>query len=54
MQIDWKQYDLKGVYDELIGSGGRPRKVARTLSHHLRSLSDEELQARQKGGRYCD
>ena len=45
--IDWKSYDSGGMWDELIGPGGRPRVPARALSRYLRALSDAELRERK-------
>lgn len=47
MPIDWKNYRTGNFYDELITATGRPRKPARELVKHLRSLSWQELQARK-------
>jgi uncharacterized circularly permuted ATP-grasp superfamily protein len=47
MAIDWKQYDPGQCYDELISTPGYARVPARNLTAWLRSLSDEELQARK-------
>ena len=44
MSVDWKRYNPKGNYDELISSPGHPRAAARQLASYLRSLSDEELE----------
>lgn len=47
MAIEWKDYDARGSWDELIGPGGRPRAAARQLCKYLKSLSDEELRERK-------
>ena len=47
MTIDWKKYDPGECYDELISTPGYARAAARNLTSWLRSLSDEELQARK-------
>ena len=46
MRIKWKDYKTNDFYDELIGSTGRPRKVASPISKYLSSLGDVELQDR--------
>ena len=48
MPIKWKDYKSGHSYDELIGSGGRPRQAARSISRYLSSLSDEELRERSR------
>ncbi|MCA1799442.1 MAG: circularly permuted type 2 ATP-grasp protein [Xanthomonadaceae bacterium] len=45
--MDWKTYDSRATWDELIGPGGRPRAAARRLCAYLKSLSDEELRERK-------
>ncbi|MBT8116477.1 MAG: circularly permuted type 2 ATP-grasp protein, partial [Gammaproteobacteria bacterium] len=47
MTIDSKKYDPNECYDELISTPGYARAPARGLTAWLRSLSDEELQARK-------
>ncbi|KJS04375.1 MAG: hypothetical protein VR73_14615 [Gammaproteobacteria bacterium BRH_c0] len=47
MAIDWKAYNPEGLYDEIISSPGNPRVPAKSLVSYLRSLSDEQLQARR-------
>ena len=47
MTIDWKSYDPGEFYDELISTPGYARAPARNLTAWLRSLSDEDLQARK-------
>ena len=48
MTIDWKNYDPGPFYDEMISSPGHPRAVARHVAKYLRSLSTEEIRARQE------
>ncbi|MCG6967492.1 MAG: circularly permuted type 2 ATP-grasp protein [Chromatiaceae bacterium] len=48
MSIDWKRFDPGGFYDEMISSPGYPRAVARQVASYLRSLSTEEIKARQQ------
>jgi uncharacterized circularly permuted ATP-grasp superfamily protein len=47
MTIDWKKYDPKECYDELISTPGYARAPARNLTAWLRALSNEELQQRK-------
>jgi len=47
MTIDWKNYNPGEFYDELISTPGYARAPARNLTAWLRSLSDEDLQARK-------
>lgn len=47
MAIDWKHYDPKPFYDELIAKPGKPRKPAKPLTDYLSSLDDAELQSRK-------
>ena len=47
MSIDWSTYDARGLYDELVMDGGRPRPGAETLCQALAALSDEELASRK-------
>ena len=44
MRIKWKDYETNELFDELIGSGSRPRKAARPISKYLSSLTEDELQ----------
>jgi uncharacterized circularly permuted ATP-grasp superfamily protein len=48
MSIDWKGYDPKGFYDEMIDNPGRPRTVALAMVKHLQGLSGNEIRARQQ------
>ena len=47
MPIRWKDYQVKGLYDELVKGGGRAREGAGPLCSYLRSLSDAELTDRK-------
>ncbi|WP_017926733.1 circularly permuted type 2 ATP-grasp protein [Thioalkalivibrio sp. HL-Eb18] len=47
MAFDWKQYDPKPFYDELIAKPGKPRKPAKPLTDYLSSLDDAEIQSRK-------
>ncbi len=47
MPIRWRDYKVRGLYDELMRGGARPRDAARPLCRYLASLSDEELRARK-------
>ena len=44
MTINWKNYNSKDGYDELITSSGMPRSHARQLSKYLKTLSASDLQ----------
>lgn len=46
--LRFPEYDTAGFYDELFFDDGRPRPRAELLAARLRSLSDGELQRRQK------
>jgi len=48
MSVDWKKYDPRENYDELISSPGHPRAAARDLIKYLRTLSDEQIARRQR------
>ena len=48
MRIDWNQYDPGGLYDELISTPGHPRTASRSLAKYLGSLSDQQLNRRQR------
>ncbi len=48
MSIDWNDYDSQHHFDELIGDKGTPRPAARGLVEHLRSLDENELEARRQ------
>lgn len=48
MRIDWNQYDPGEFYDELISTPGNPRTAARSLAKYLGSLSDQQLNRRQR------
>lgn len=47
MAIHWKEYSTRGLYDELLRGGGRPREAAAFLCRYLRTLSDQDLQERK-------
>ncbi|RMF41393.1 MAG: circularly permuted type 2 ATP-grasp protein [Planctomycetota bacterium] len=46
-------YDASKFYDELITPAGRPRKHARILLRHLRSLDREELYGRRQAAEFA-
>ena len=48
MRIDWNQYDPGEFYDELISTPGHPRTASRSLAKYLGSLSDQQLNRRQR------
>lgn len=48
MALDFKSYDTKNFYDELIESPGTPRPGAKILVSRIESLADGEIVARQK------
>ena len=48
MRIDWNQYDPGESYDELISTSGNPRTASRSLAKYLGSLSDQQLNRRQR------
>ncbi|MCP1673478.1 putative circularly permuted ATP-grasp superfamily protein [Natronocella acetinitrilica] len=48
MDIDWKNYNAKGFYDELITPRGAIRPQAKELLTYLDSLSTEEIRERQR------
>lgn len=48
MRIDWNHYDPGEFYDELISTPGNPRTASRSLAKYLGSLSDQQLNRRQK------
>jgi len=47
MPVQWKDYPISEAHDELLTPLRRPRKHARALCQHLRSLSDDEWQERK-------
>lgn len=47
MPIRWKDYQVKGLYDELVKAGGRAREGASPLCSYLRSLNDADLTERK-------
>lgn len=48
MSIDWKSYDPRPFFDELIAAPGKPRPAARTLADYLASLDDAEIRERKR------
>src|SRR5436853_1859112 len=46
--LQFSEYETTGFYDELFFEDGHPRARAELLAARLRSLSDGELQRRQK------
>lgn len=45
MRIKWNDYKTSDdLYDELLGSSGRPRKAARSITKFLSSLEENDLQ----------
>src|SRR5262245_51228603 len=47
MAIDWKDYEVAGLWDELITDRGRARQGTGDLCRMLSGLSDDELTARK-------
>ncbi|MEJ2509650.1 MAG: circularly permuted type 2 ATP-grasp protein [Gammaproteobacteria bacterium] len=47
MTIKWRDYPIKGLYDELMRPGGRARDGARALCKYLSSLKDPEIEERK-------
>ena len=47
MPIRWKNYQVKGLYDELVQGGGRARPGAGPLCSYLKSLNDADLTDRK-------
>ncbi|GAB2790588.1 circularly permuted type 2 ATP-grasp protein [Halomonas shantousis] len=45
--IDWKTYDSKGFYDELLEAPGRPRQASQQLCDILASFDPHELAERK-------
>ena len=43
MPIDWKNYPIKDIYDELIGETAELQPAAAELGNYLSSMNDEEL-----------
>jgi uncharacterized circularly permuted ATP-grasp superfamily protein len=43
MPIDWKNYSIKDIYDELIGAAAELRPAAAELGNYLSSMNDAEL-----------
>lgn len=46
MPLNFAQYTVCSVYDELIDASGQARPAARNLVRYLESLSDTEIAAR--------
>ena len=46
--LQFSEYETTGFYDELFFEDGRPRERAELLAARIRSLSEGELQRRQK------
>jgi len=47
MSIDWKAYQVDGLYDELLLNSGRSRRQAQNLVRQLAKMDEDELAARQ-------
>ena len=47
-ELRFEDYETEGFYDEMFETGGRPRPRGELLARRLKSLSDGELQRRQK------
>jgi uncharacterized circularly permuted ATP-grasp superfamily protein len=47
MAIQWKDYPVAGLYDELVRVPGKPRPSARALCRYLASLDDADIQERK-------
>jgi uncharacterized circularly permuted ATP-grasp superfamily protein len=43
MPIDWKDYEVKDFFDELIQTNGVPRSSSATLARYLTTLSSDEI-----------
>lgn len=43
MPIDWKDYEVKDFFDELIQTNGAPRSSSATLARYLTTLSSDEI-----------
>src|SRR3990167_2048130 len=43
MPINWKDYEVKDFFDELIQTNGTPRSSSATLAHYLTTLSSDEI-----------
>lgn len=43
MPIDWKDYEVKDFFDELIQTNGQPRSSSATLARYLTTLSSDEI-----------
>ena len=47
MSIRWRDYQVKGFYDELLRGTGRPHAWARRLCRYFSALTDEELRMKK-------
>jgi uncharacterized circularly permuted ATP-grasp superfamily protein len=47
MPTDWKDYSVKGLYDELVAAPGKARPESDKVTRYLGTLDAEELAARQ-------
>jgi uncharacterized circularly permuted ATP-grasp superfamily protein len=47
MTIRWRGYPAAGVYDELVGPGGRLRPAAKMLGQRLSKLGDDAIRQRK-------
>ncbi len=47
MSRNWKEYEVNGLYDELICSSGKPRGCATQLLDYLSHLDSDELEKRR-------
>ena len=43
MAIRWRDYQVKGLYDELVKSPGRLRDSSRKLCKYLSTLKDQDI-----------
>ncbi|MFC4701142.1 circularly permuted type 2 ATP-grasp protein [Glaciecola siphonariae] len=43
MAIRWGNYRVKGLYDELVRTAGKPREYSQALCDYLANLSDKEV-----------
>ena len=48
MTLDWKAYDPRPFFDELIAAPGKPRPAARQLTDYFASLDDAEIRERKR------
>ena len=47
MAINWKDYRVRGLHDELIRAAGKPRPFAAGIARYLAALDDDELAERR-------